>query len=1011
MNQAASTSQPPQSASGNSLRTGWFSPRRKRFWAWVLLLLYTVIGFFALPPLLESLAVSALRDSTGREAVIEQIRVNPYVLSVEVNGFALSDTDGAELAGFDRLFVNFQLSSLFNWALTFREFSVDDLRLLFERFAPGDSRLTRLLADIDARAEPAAADQEPGGLPRLLVHDIRFSDGRARLRDEVPDEPVELELGPVDVSMQDLSTIPDRYGQQSVRVGLPQGAALSWQGNISLAPLESSGSLELTGSRLEQTTAYLKAILPLESFRGVLSVRTDYRIAERDDGSLEVALDRLEGTLADIAASGLTPTAEFLAFSSLALAGGSLRYPENTLHLSNITLTDPALVGWLDENGEPSLMQLVPQTAEPAADDADAAADAGPGWRISADEFSLSGGRIDFSDRSIEPSAEIRLETLGLTLKNLSNEEGARMPVSATGSLAGGGAIGFDGELSVLPDLTVAGAATLDAIPLQLAEAYARQVVNLRIESGTLESAIDLELLPAGSLEAAGRLAVDGLNVLDGRDDQPLVGWKRFETDRFELDSAAPSVKLSRLAFREPFGRLIVNEDRSTNLGGLAVDNAAQTDEVAGESDSLPDGESREDRPDETTGDARYSIVIGGVEVIDGALDFSDLSLPLPFATEIRKLGGTISTIATGSTEPANVKLEGRVDEYGLARISGGIQLLDPLRYTDITMEFRNLLMSSLSPYSIQFAGQKIDEGKLDLDLRYQIDNGQLLGQNDIVMSDLMLGEKVEHPDAADLPLGLAVALLKDANGVIDIDLPVEGDVNDPQFQIGGVIWQAFVGLVTKIVTAPFRLLGGLVGADADDIGQFQFLAGRSDLAPPEIESIGQLREALAERPELTVEVSGPYVVAVDTPALQYKRLRDEVFARIGEPAAADEDVSMLDEDLISTLEAIFTERFPAESLETVKAAHQTVAAGENRDKPEFDMLAYGAALRDRLLATEEIGQADLEQLADLRARAIQDAFLADGAFDSSRIRIVAPAETESEDGEWVMMELGLAAD
>jgi hypothetical protein len=327
-------------------------------------------------------------------------------------------------------------------------------------------------------------------------------------------------------------------------------------------------------------------------------------------------------------------------------------------------------------------------------------------------------------------------------------------------------------------------------------------------------------------------------------------------------------------------------------------------------------------------------------------------------------------------------------------------------------MEFRNLLMSNLSPYTIEFAGQKIDEGKLDLDLHYGISEGQLQGQNNIVMKDLLLGDKVESPNAVSLPLGLAVALLKDSNGVIDIELPVEGDINDPEFRIGGVVWQAFVGLVTKIVTAPFRLLGSLIGIDSEDLGQFQFLAGRADLTPPELEKIVDLQKALQQRPELAIEISGPFDPAIDVPALQYIKLRADVVGRLGDEAeTASGELQMLDEQIRTALEAIFTERFPDTPLETVKAAHTAPPADNPEGKPALDQLAYAGDLRDRLLAAEVVGPADLAELAAARAEAVRIAFLANGEFDAGRIAVTDPVEAKSEDSEWVVMELGVAAE
>ena len=981
-------------AKGAALRE-WLSPRRKRFWALALLLLYTISGFFLVPMLVKSQIIATAREDLGREVTVERVRFNPYVLSLEIDGFALIDPDGETMAKFDRFFVNLQLSSLARWAWTFRQISLDGLNVLVERFAPGDSRLSRLLADQAARAEPSEPDSEDaGGLPRLLIQDLALNGGRLRFSDHVPEDRVNLEFGPVTVSVQELNTLPDREGQQTVNIILPAGARISWQGSLDLNPLHSEGTLTVEGSHLDQTIAYLKATLPLSDMQATLSLQTRYRVDEKPDGNLDIQLDDLEANLSDVAVSGLEPNTEFVAFPSLELTGGTLRYPENTAGISRIRLTDPRVEAWLDESGNPSLLQLLPP--EPAAEEKQHGE---PGesdiWRLAIDEFAITGGSVAFADRSTVPQGALELQDFSLTLRDISTDDQAIFPISLASQLLPGGSIGFDGQISVLPEFSASGAATASDISLALLQPWVQQQVNIQINEGALETSADLALTPDGALEASGHLAVTGLRVDDAVENQPLVGWTRLEIDRFEANTTSNKIGLSLVTFEQPFGRLVINKDLTTNLSDLLV----PTDPATAEADA-------------GTGDpTSFTAIIGGIVVRDGSMDFSDLSLPLPFATKIHKLGGTISTVDTSSVAPANIRLEGQVDDFGLARIDGAMDLLDPVRSTDVTMEFRNLLMSNLSPYSIDFAGRAIDEGKLNLDLVYRIQDGQMQGQNAIIMSDLVLGEEVESENAVSLPLGLAVALLTDANGVIDIDVPVAGDINDPEFQIGGVIWKAIAGLITKVVSAPFRLLGSLIGVESEDLGQFQFLAGRTDLTPPELEKVSQLQEALQQRPELAIEVGAVFDPVIDMPALQYQQLRAILMQRLGEDYAnPDEEFSMLNEEIRALLESLFVERFPDDPLESVKAAHRAPPAEDPEGDPVLDQLAYAADLRDRLLAAEPVGQQELEQLANTRAQAVRDAFLATGEFEEARITIGAPVAVESEDSEWVVMELGVAA-
>jgi hypothetical protein len=991
----------------------WSSPRRKRFWGAVVVVLYTLSGFLGVPVAVKSAAIKTLHDSLGRTASIERVRFNPYVLSLEVNGFVLLDPDGVTLAEFDRFFANLQLSSLFRWAWTFRELSLEGLDARFERFAPGDSRLTRLLADRAVRAAPEpATEQDSGGLPRLLIHNLDLKNGSIHFRDDVPADPVELLFGPVDVSIQQLNTLPDRDGRQRVTIALPHNARIEWQGSIDLAPLRSEGTLSVENSRLDQTIAYLKALLPLDSIEAVLSLQTNYRLNEMPDGSVDVALDALQGQLKDVTVSGLAPVTEFLALTEISVSGGSLRYPQSEMTFDSIRIRDPRLVGWVDERGQLSLQQL--QTPDSEASDAggaDADSPAAAEWRLGLGELAVENAQIEFEDRSIRPAATVGLQNVAVSVRDISNEENAVFPVSVSGGLSAGGELAFDGEITALPEFSLRGAATAGALSLTLAQPYAQQQLNILIEDGLLDLAADLALESSGAMTAGGRLDVTNLRIADTRENLPLVGWERLVIDRFEAATESGRLELSLVTLDQPFGRLVINEDLSTNLTGLlaTAEGAAPDDAApAAVSDTTETAKPAAVEADSTP----IALVIGGTRIRDGAMDFSDLSLPLPFATEIRQMNGTISTLNSSSAAPAEIRLEGQVDEYGLARIEGAMNLFDPVHNTDVTMEFRNLLMSSLSPYSVEFAGRKIDEGKLNLDLKYRIQESQLQGQNKVVMSDLVLGDEVDNPDAMSLPLGLAVALLTDANGVIDIDLPVQGDINDPEFAIGGVILKAFVGLVTKIVSAPFRLLGSLIGVESEDFGQFQFLGGRSDLTPPELEKIAQLREALQQRPELGVKVSGAFAPAVDVPALQFQRLRSAVLERVA-PEYAEQagDFQMLDERIQDALEALFIERNPDLPVESVKAAHLAPPPDDPEGAAVFDSLAYASDIRDRLLAGEQISRQDLEGLANARAAAISSAFLASGGIEESRIVLAEPVEVEGQDDAWVTMELGVVAD
>jgi len=990
MTETTQSSKDASQSAGKLIRTQWLNPRLIRFWLIVLVLLYTLLGFFAAPALIRNNVTALLQDDLGRVTHIEKIEVNPFALSLRVQGFELDDTDGVRLAAFDELYVNFQFLSLLKWAWTFSEIQLTSPYFFFERFDSGNSRIDLLLADFAANQAVAAVDtddSDPNGVPRLLIRNLGIINGKMDTRDNVPPSPVELQLSSINIAIQELNTIPNHLGQQAVTIRLPGDAVLKWNGSLNLAPLDSSGAFALEGLQLDPLIAYLESLMPLESISATLSTHFQYHLRQDDTGDIKLDIDGLDVSLDDLLVHGLTPATDFVDIKKIALQDGKLRYPEQSLYFGKLNIQDPQLTAWVNEDGRLSVMDLVPATDEQQqVSDTDGT---GSSWQLGIGEFELENGDLTLTDRSIQPAAAVDLTDLRARFSGISNEDGIFFPFEINGGLAQGGSYTLDGSMGVLPGFSMSGTARTDGIPLSLGQAYIQQFAHIEVKNGVLDTAVEVNLPAGRDIAITGSIKVPGLEINSTLSNEKLLSWELLDIDRFDLDKER--LAFSQLAFKQPFGRFVVHEDMTTNLAALVIEQASE-----------PGADEKADP---------LGISIGGISVDDGSMDFADFSLPLPFSTYVAKLDGTISTIDTNSSEPANIRMEGQVDEYGLARIEGSMNVLDPIRHTDITVEFRNLPMNDLSPYTAAFAGRRIEQGKLDLGLVYSIDEGQLHGANDVVLSDLVLGEKVDHPDAANLPLGLAVSLLKDSDGVIRIDLPVEGNINDPEFRIGGVVWKAFAGLITKIVAAPFKLLANLIGVDSEDFGQFEFLAGRADLTPPELEKVVQLQEALQKRPELTVEINGVSDPGIDIPALKFIRLRGIANERLDEGLGDHQDETMmLDEEIRNVVLALFIERFPDIPPESLQAAHTAPSADNPEGKPVLDELAWAVDMWNRLLGAEVISGQDLADLAMARAQAIQAAFLANDQVDEGRIVIAETKEVESEDGEWVKLELAVVS-
>ena len=963
--------------------------------------IYSVLGFFAAPWLIKKTAVDYAAENLGTTLEIEKVSVNPYVLSLGIDGLALDTPEPEPFLRFDRFFVNFQLSSLFRWALTFREVHLDGLEVFIHRDDAGGFNLEFLAQPAPEPEEPAEADD--AGPTRLLIHDFAIRDSVVRWSDDVPPEPVRTAFGPVNIVIDGLNTLPDRAGMQDVVITTETQGTLSWNGSLELNPLRSEGSASIRGSHFPLTSAYLKHDVGFDVTDGIADVDLDYRVDTLADGTIEFSINNFNLAFNDIIVRTFNQAVgrqgedrEVLRLSRIGLSGGEMHWPSRRASAVLFSIDSADVSLFRDQAGA---LNILPPAGEPAEPEPTTTDEPGEPWQITLDQFSVNQLALGLLDESVTPTADIGWESLDVDIRDISNAEGAAFPTTVELLGREGGTISTDGTITVLPAPDIDLNISIDALALASAQPYLDALADLNLDSGALNVTAQLQSSPDDAVRFAGDVEIVDFLITETDEGSRLGSWQSLEADNVVFSAAGNSLDVSEVRLTKPYGDILIAADGSINLGRARKGEPVE--------DETEDGDADAEKTDSPAGDP-VAVTIGRVSIIEMAADFADLSLPLPFSAKIANMNGELSTISTASAEPSTVALEGQVDEFGQVRVDGALTPLDVARNTDVTVAFQNVEMPKFSAYSIPFAGREIASGKLDLDLGYKIENRKLAGENNIVLRDFELGDEVEHPGAMSLPLGLAVALLKDPEGKIDIDLPVEGDLDDPEFRIGGVVMQALGNLVVRIVTSPFALLANLVGAEADELDVIAFDPGRSDLSPPEAEKAMKIAEALLLRPELALQLGGVYAADADGAALRTAAVDEIVEARIAELG----DDTMYAENRQSVIEALFRESGiatdPAAELAQLRASHTTPASDETAGG--FDALAYTEALRDRLIEAHPLEDGALIRLATDRVNAAKQAIAGDNVALAARIVIDSTTADIELDDELVPMQVRLTS-
>jgi len=681
--------------------------------------------------------------------------------------------------------------------------------------------------------------------------------------------------------------------------------------------------------------------------------------------------------------------------AKISLKDGAVSLKDSTVKLPGIRLSGMQTqvlvdakknINWL------AVLESVPLPAATASTDKNTP----PGWKVNLDTLSLDNSTVHIEDKSTGASVALDVQSAMLEVRDASLDFARPVPIKASFQLKQGGRFEAAGKMALAPikgDLQV----KLSGLPLKPFSPYLSRYTLLKLTDGQagLRGKLSLKSEKTLSGRFAGGFNIDNLAINEEADDRLFLGWQAVSSDSLRLSLAPDKLHMDELRIVHPVGKVIIYEDKTMNVQRIMRPQPAAgmpTSPAAAKDPNAPE---------------KFPVTIDRVSVDNGDLEFADLSLVPQFGTHMHTLGGVINGLSTDAASTAQVELDGKVDDYGSARIRGSIQPFRATDFTDLKLTFRNLEMNRLTPYSGKFAGRKIDSGKMSVDLEYKIKNRQLSGENKFVINTLKLGERVESPDAVSLPLDLAIALLEDSNGVIDLDLPISGSLDDPQFSYGKIIWKAIVNVIGKIATAPFRALGKLLGISSDKLEAVNFDPGSAALAPPEQEKLKAIADAMSKRPALALRIAPAFDPVADKAALQETATRRDVLLEMGLTLKEGEPPGPPDLNNVKVQTAIENllkdrkgEKRNLKALDAMKDYFR-------KSKPE-DIPKYEAMLQE-LKATAKVTEADLVALAQARAAAMQAYLVDKGGLAGGRVSVTEPGKTTGN-GKTVpaKMELGV---
>jgi hypothetical protein len=998
----------------------------------LLLSVYAAAGFLAVPYFARKSLTEFVHTHYGRTLALGEIHFNPFTLALDVTGVALPDADGATMVSFQRLHVKAQFASLWRLAPSFSEILLEHpyLRAVIRP----DGALN--LADLGKGFPPPPKPQKPSPPMKLFIQRFAVISGSSTFEDRTHPTPFKAEFKPIAFELRDFSTTAGTANDYSLNAASPEGEKLIWSGNVHLAPVSSHGVFEVADLHARTLWNYVRESVPFEIDAGVMGIKGDYDL-NAGAGPLSLEVNVHDTTVTNLGLRPKAAAANYIDLARLEVNETRLSFAKHTVNVAKVLLSGGDIKAWMSEAGRLNLLELAPSSpatagaapaaaapaaAAPATKPAPASAGSGSSaWTVSAPDIQIQGFKVSAEDRGVKPAVVLLLNPLNIHVAGFNTSPDDTLDVTLDTGVNSTGKL--TARAKVTPRTTTLTAHVEAAgVALPVLQPYIARYTSMTLLKGAVGAKLDIERQANGNLSVKGNTEVSDLHTVDNALKLNFVSWKELRVADIRYRSSPQSLRISSVTAVEPYARMIIAPDRTTNISAVLKPPGARKDTPPEALTTAPPkavkgvtaaAAAASKSQTATLAPAApvtpFPMSIGTVTLVNGTANYADLWIKPSFAISILSLRGTVTGLSSDPKSRAKVKLDGKVDKYSPLQIEGEANLLSAALYTDMKMSFKDLDLTVVNPYSGHFAGYKIDKGKLSVEVSYKIDQRKLTAAQHVVIDQLELGDRVDSPDAVHLPFKIAVALLKDRNGVIDLDLPMTGSLDDPKFSIWPIVWKVLVNVIVKAATAPFALLGHLFGG-GEHMNIVAFAPASAELDQPAKDQLASLVKAMKERPQLKLDVPIVYSTTIDRPKMAARLLNQELLTRVLNTRAGKKHPDTAGEVALADPQQHFkllVEQYQADLGNDSPLPPSAVAVQQAKrgQTPPYDPAI--SDLNAALIEHIQIPDTDLDALGKRRAQAIQGVLLADGGVDPGRVFIVS-AQPKPESGDKVKVEMAV---
>ena len=847
--------------------------------------------------------------------------------------------------------------------------SLREPEFLLRRSSNGDI-LPLALLQKNTESKPAESDSPSKEMTlKLVVDETVLSGGTIRFDDLGNAEQFQTTLHPVEITIKSLSTLKDAEATYDISMQTEAEESIVVNGKLSLNPMMVQLHGALQDLHIPRFSPYSAEIITTTVIDGTLDLAADLNYSKTGDVEI-IRADNITILLDSIVMNN-KDTKELLSIPSLSIKKTSLDLIGRQLTIGDFSSNDGELHLVRQKDGLVIVKELLrPREVQEKKPDT-AETDTSSPWTVTLQKGTIDQYSIVLQDHVPAEPTTVLADKIRLTAENISTIKNSKGLVDLGMRIDKKGIVSIKGPITIEPLST---SLTLGVTNLQVKnlQPYFTDKVNVADSAGSVSLNGQLKVSKGKGKEITtvfrGNGSIADFSSYDQVVGEEFLKWKNLRLEGMEYDSDRFAFRIKEIGWQDFHNRVVEFNDGIVNLKTIMKDSGEPDTEVQKKSGPKEEKKS-------------LQVEIDSVKLENGKIDILDRNITPNYASSFSELSGTITGLSSQADVMAEANISGKFDQHAPLLITGRVNPLGDELFADLVINFSDIELSPTTPYTGKYIGYTVSKGKLSLELKYLVEGRKITAQNKAFLDQFTLGEAVESPDAMNLPINLAISLLKNRKGEITLNVPVKGDLDDPEFSIGGIIFKIIINLIAKAATSPFALLGALI-PDGEDLQYVDFASGSSLIEEGDTKKVETLAKVLYDRPGLKMDIKGSVNAEQERKVLHEKQfellLKNEKYKNLSRKKA---ESTSLNEIIIEPeeFEKLLKKAYKEATFEKPKNA-----LGFTKKLPSEEMEKL---LRENIVITDD----DLRLLAIQRANAVKSFLVETGQIEPERLFIIEP--------------------